>query len=147
DLPLAGHAPKQIARQLGLSIWTVREYIQNLYSHFHVSGRDERMSRFVGAETPAWLQNHRGRAMAAPACAAYHAASMFDKPFVKWWFTRVTPFVEVPPDKLAAEREAIARQQTYNENYHKFMTNAVLPSVDALVKVLAAHRVVHRVTT
>lgn len=74
-------------------------------------------------------------------------ASMFDKPFVKWWFGRVVPFVDVPADKLAAEREAIARQQTYNENYHQFMTKAVLPAVDQLVKLLAANRVVHRVTT
>ncbi len=79
--------------------------------------------------------------------AAYHAGDMFDKTFVKWWFARVLPFVDVPVDKLAAEREAIARQQTYNENYHTFMTKAVLPAVDQLVKVLAANRVVHRVTT
>lgn len=48
DLLLAGYAPKRIAHQLGLSIWTIREYIHALYRHFEVSGRDELMSRFVG---------------------------------------------------------------------------------------------------
>jgi len=72
---------------------------------------------------------------------------MFDKPFTKWWLSRVVPFVDGPTDKLAAEREAMARQQTYNENYHTFMTTAVLPAVDELVKLLGSTRVVHRVTT
>jgi DNA-binding CsgD family transcriptional regulator len=44
---LAGRTPKSIARNLGLSVWTVREHIQRLYRHFKVSGRDELMARFV----------------------------------------------------------------------------------------------------
>lgn len=72
---------------------------------------------------------------------------MFDKNFAKWWLTRVAPYADVPPEKLAAEREAISRQQLYNENYHNFMSTAVLPSIDQLVKLLVANRVVHRVTT
>jgi DNA-binding CsgD family transcriptional regulator len=47
DRLLAGRAPKQIARELGLSVWTVREHIQRLYRHFEVAGRDELASRFV----------------------------------------------------------------------------------------------------
>lgn len=50
DRLLAGQTPKIIARQLGLSIWTVREYIQRLYKHFKVSGREELMAKFVGAD-------------------------------------------------------------------------------------------------
>ncbi|MGN6725226.1 MAG: hypothetical protein ACTHLZ_04875 [Tepidisphaeraceae bacterium] len=72
---------------------------------------------------------------------------MLEKTFAKWWLSRVVPYVDVPPEKLAAEREAIARQQHYNENYHRFMTTAVLPAVDNLVKLLASNRVVHRVST
>ena len=48
DRLLAGQVPKRIARELGLSIWTVREHIQRLYKHLGVSGRDELMARFVG---------------------------------------------------------------------------------------------------
>ncbi|HEX8325863.1 MAG TPA: hypothetical protein VF595_18305 [Tepidisphaeraceae bacterium] len=72
---------------------------------------------------------------------------MFDKTFSKWWLTRVVPFVDVPPEKLAAEREAVERQQEYNDNYHAFLTGSVLPTVDGMVKVLTASRVVHRVTS
>jgi hypothetical protein len=72
---------------------------------------------------------------------------MFDKSFAKWWLKRVQPFCDVPPEKLAAERDAIERQQEFNHNYGEFLNNAVLPSVDALVKLLAANRVIHRVST
>jgi hypothetical protein len=71
---------------------------------------------------------------------------MLDKSFAKWFMTRVQPFTDVPPEKLAAEREAIERQQDYNQNYAQFLNGAVLPAVDALVKTLAANRVVHRVS-
>ncbi|MGC4032012.1 MAG: hypothetical protein QM754_09810 [Tepidisphaeraceae bacterium] len=72
---------------------------------------------------------------------------MFDKTFSKWWLTRVVQFTDVPPDKLAAEREALERQQEYNQNYHVFLTESVLPLVDAMVKLLSTNRVVHRVTS
>jgi len=39
------------------------------------------------------------------------------------------------------------RQTEYNENYEKFLRGAVFPAVDALVKMLADQRVVHRVST
>ena len=71
---------------------------------------------------------------------------MLDKSFAKWFVTRVGPFTDVPPEKLAAEREAIQRQQEYNQHYQKFLDGAVLPAVDALVKYLAQNRVVHRVS-
>ena len=66
---------------------------------------------------------------------------MLDKAFAKWWLRRVQPFTDVQPEKLAAERDAIERQQEFNRNYADFLNNAVLPSVDALVKLLAANRV------
>ncbi len=72
---------------------------------------------------------------------------MLDKHFAKWWMTRVAPFLEVPPEKLEAEREAMEKQGEYNRNYVEFLNNAVLPEIDALVKVLAGARIVHRVTT
>ena len=72
---------------------------------------------------------------------------MLEKSFAKWWLSRVAPFADVPPEKLAAEREAIEQQQEYNRNYAAFLDNAVLPEVDALVKLLTANRVVHRVST
>ena len=72
---------------------------------------------------------------------------MFEKNFAKWWLTRIAPYADVPPEKLAAEREAIARQQQYNENYHQFVKASVLPAIDRLVKLLTENRVVHRVST
>lgn len=72
---------------------------------------------------------------------------MFDKPFAKWWFGRVQPFKDVPPEKLEAEREAMQQQQEFNRNYADFLNNAVLPAVDGLVKMLSQQRVVHRVST
>lgn len=74
-------------------------------------------------------------------------ARMLDKSFAKWFVARVAPFTDVPPEKLAAEREAIERQQDYNRNYGEFLNGAVLPAVDALVKWLTQHRVVHRVSS
>jgi len=71
---------------------------------------------------------------------------MLEKPFVRWWVGRVQPFADVPPEKLAAEREAIARQQDYNRNYADFLNKAVLPAIDELVQMLAQARVVHRVS-
>ena len=72
---------------------------------------------------------------------------MFDESFAKWWLGRVMPFADVPAEKLAAEREAISRQQEYNDNYAAFMQKSVLPAVDQTVKVLLANQVVHRVST
>ncbi len=70
-----------------------------------------------------------------------------DKAFAKWWLVRVGPFKDVPMEKLAAEREAMARQQEYNQNYGEFLNNAVFPAVDELVKSLAKSGIVHRVST
>jgi hypothetical protein len=71
---------------------------------------------------------------------------MLDKSFAKWFLGRVAPFADVPPEKLAAEREAVQRQQDYNQNYAAFLNGAVLPAVDALVKLLAGNRIIHRVS-
>ena len=72
---------------------------------------------------------------------------MLDKAFAKWWLGRVAPFKDVPQEKLAAEREAISRQQEYNENYATFLNNAVFPAVDSLVQMLSKNGIVHRVST
>jgi hypothetical protein len=72
---------------------------------------------------------------------------MLDKSFAKWWLSRVAVFKDVPPEKLAAEREAMACQQEYNRNYEDFLGKAVFPAVDALVKTLADNKVVHRVSS
>lgn len=72
---------------------------------------------------------------------------MFDKSFAKWWLKRVGPFAEVPPEKLLAEHEAVERQQQFNQNYDEFLQGAVLPALDALTKLLAANRIVHRVSS
>jgi len=72
---------------------------------------------------------------------------MLDKSFAKWWLSRVVPFRDVPPEKLAAEREAMQRQQEYNNNYAEFLNNAVFPAVDALVQVLNRNSIIHRVST
>jgi hypothetical protein len=70
-----------------------------------------------------------------------------DLGFARWWVGRVQPFVEVPEEKLAAEREAVERLREYNDNYLTFMKDCVLPAIDALQKMLARDRVVHRVST
>jgi len=70
---------------------------------------------------------------------------MLDKAFAKWWLARVTPFRDVPPEKLAAEREAMQRQQEYNHHYAEFLNSAVFPAVDALVQNLSRNGIVHRV--
>jgi DNA-binding CsgD family transcriptional regulator len=49
DRVLAGRTPKAIARELQLSVWTVREHVQRLYRHFGVAGREELMARFTSA--------------------------------------------------------------------------------------------------
>jgi hypothetical protein len=72
---------------------------------------------------------------------------MLEDSFAKWWLMRVEPFRDVAPEKLAAEREAMHRQQQYNRNYADFLNNAVLAAVDDVVKLLTRHRVVHRVTS
>ena len=70
-----------------------------------------------------------------------------EKPFAKWFLSRVVPFRDVPPEKLAAEREAMSKQQEYNRNYKEFLEQSVLPSIDELVQMLAKNRIVHRVTS
>src|SRR5829696_1153208 len=72
---------------------------------------------------------------------------MLDKSFAKWWLGRVVPFRDVAPEKLAAEKEAMAQQQEYNRNYADFLNGAILPSVEAVVKTLHANKVVHRVSS
>lgn len=72
---------------------------------------------------------------------------MLDKMFSKWWLGRVVPFRDVLPEKLAAESEAMQRQQEYNANYQQFIQGAVLPAIDSLVRVLHKHQIVHRVST
>lgn len=72
---------------------------------------------------------------------------MLDKAFIRWWMGRVEPFRDVPSEKLAAEREALERQQDYNRNYGEFLNNAVLPAIDALVQLLNKARIIHRVST
>jgi hypothetical protein len=72
---------------------------------------------------------------------------MIDKTFTTWWLGRVKPFKDVPPEKLAAEHEAMEQQQDYNRHYADFLNNAVLPAIDELVKMLAKNRIVHRVST
>ena len=71
----------------------------------------------------------------------------FDSSFAKWWIGRVQPFVDVPDEKLAAEREAVERLKDYNDNYLGFLKDSVFPCVDQLTKLLAKDRVVHRVST
>lgn len=72
---------------------------------------------------------------------------MFDKAFAKWWLSRVVPFSDVPPEKLASEREALQKQQEYNQNYNDFLKTAVLPAIDVLVKLMMSNRIVHRVSS
>jgi len=72
---------------------------------------------------------------------------MLDKSFAKWWLSRVTPFRDVPAEKLQAEREAMEHQQEYNRNYADFLNNAVLPAVDSLVQMLGKQGIIHRVST
>jgi hypothetical protein len=72
---------------------------------------------------------------------------MFDKAFARWWLTRVGPFSEVPPEKLLAEREAVARQQEFNQNYDDFLKGAVLPAIDTIVRFFNSNHVVHRVSS
>lgn len=72
---------------------------------------------------------------------------MFDKSFAQWWLARVVPFRDVTPDKLEADREAMERQQEFNQNYKTFMEGAVFPAVDALTQLLRKNKIVHRVST
>ena len=72
---------------------------------------------------------------------------MIDPSFTKWWLGRVAPYADVPPEKLKAEREAVERQQDYNDHYAKFLHDAILPAVDSLSKLLKKDRVVHRIST
>src|SRR2546423_1510864 len=75
---------------------------------------------------------------------AHTLCHMLDKSFAKWWLNRVVPFKDVAPEKLAAEREAMASQQEFNRNYAEFLNHAVLPAGDNIVKTLRANGIVHR---
>jgi len=44
---LEGDADKQIASRLDLSVYTVRQYVRQIYRHFHVEGRNELMARWI----------------------------------------------------------------------------------------------------
>ena len=72
---------------------------------------------------------------------------MLDKGFAKWVVGRMRPFRDVPPEKLAAEREAMERQQDYNRNYEDLLKAAVFPAVNELVGLLTKAGVVHRVSS
>ena len=72
---------------------------------------------------------------------------MLDKTFTKWWLGRVHPYVEVPEEKLVAEREAVEKLKDYNDHYLAFLRDCVFPAMDELTKTLARDRVVHRVST
>src|SRR3569623_1403595 len=72
---------------------------------------------------------------------------MVDKTFAQWFLTRVQPFRDVPPEKLAAEREAMSKQQEFNNHYAEFLNAAVFPAVESLVQLLAKSGIVHRVST
>ena len=73
--------------------------------------------------------------------------AMLDKSFAKWWLGRIHPYVEVPEEKLVAEREAVERLKDYNDHYLAFLRDCVFPAMDELTKTLARERVVHRVST
>ena len=51
---LEGDSEKQVARKLGVSFWTARQYVQGVYRHFGACSRGELMARFV---TPAVLES------------------------------------------------------------------------------------------
>lgn len=72
---------------------------------------------------------------------------VMDKSFANWFLGRVTPFRDVAPEKLAAEREAMEKQSEYNQHYQQFLENAVFPAVEQLVSMLSKAGVVHRVST
>ncbi|MGH7214359.1 MAG: hypothetical protein ACREIT_06315 [Tepidisphaeraceae bacterium] len=72
---------------------------------------------------------------------------MLDRTFGQWWLGRIGPFKDVPPEKLSAEREAMAKQQEFNRNYAEFLNGAVLPAVDEMVQMLGKNGIVHRVST
>ena len=78
---------------------------------------------------------------------AFYPVIMLDKSFLKWWLCRITPFRDVAPEKLAAEREAVQRVGDYNQHYAEFLNRAVFPAVDELVAMLAEQGIVHRVST
>lgn len=70
-----------------------------------------------------------------------------DKAFSKWFLSRAVPFRDVPPEKLAAERDAMESQQEFNQNYADFQQSAFLPALDQVVKILRDNRIVHRVSS
>lgn len=71
---------------------------------------------------------------------------MFDKTFANWWIQRVDPFKDVPPEKLAADQEAMKRQQEFNHNYEQFLNEAVLPAMEGATQLMRKNRIVHRIS-
>lgn len=72
---------------------------------------------------------------------------MFDQGFAQWFLSRVVPFRDVPPEKLQADREAMERQQEFNQHYQDFLKEAVLPAIEGVSQLLYRNKVLHRVTT
>lgn len=72
---------------------------------------------------------------------------MIDKDFMEWWIGRIGPHRDVAPEKLQADQEAVRRLQEFNRNYTEFLTRAVFPAVEQIVKILARNRIIHRVST
>jgi hypothetical protein len=106
----------------------------------NASGHSENQSLIFFSNATLAHHSHRaaGRLSSRP---------MLDKSFAKWWLSRIEPFIDVPAEKLTAEREAVQKQSEYNQHYHEFLNTAVLPGVESLVQMLAKNRVVHRVST
>lgn len=84
--------------------------------------------------------------IALPGICSY-LADMLDKSFSKWWLQRVRPWRDVPAEKLAAERQAMDRQQEFNRNYDSFLKQALLPELEHLVRMLVEGQVIHRVSS
>jgi len=63
DLLFSGNAPKEMAKELGISIHTVRDHIKRIYLHYNVSGRGELAAHFMGGlptpKSPSFDRIHR----------------------------------------------------------------------------------------
>lgn len=49
---LEGDSNKQVARRLGLSPYTVKEYVKRIFCHFGVQSRQELLARWIGHSEP-----------------------------------------------------------------------------------------------
>ncbi len=73
---------------------------------------------------------------------------MLDKSFAKWWLGRVRSIQGCCPRKARCRAaRPSSQQQEYNRNYEDFLKHAIIPTIDAVVKTLAANKVVHRVSS